>query len=220
MGLDRVRLATLLLPVVLLAGCDSRGARPERLLYGEAAQEFKAVSGSVIAIGRVLDGTTLGRRFTSCRPAAAEIANDAVVVERIGVFGESLTFAGSGRKTVYACDGGRDPAGERKLPWCGSSAGRLLGGKLLDPRLDILCRDRKGRPLAYAWVEPAAGVRWIGVDQGAYTEIYEVLAGLPVRIASTRGIEAARARVTFDVAQYDDHGKEVIEGKLEAQVAG
>jgi hypothetical protein len=121
---------------------------------------------------------------------------------------------------VYACDGGTDPAGERKLPWCGGSAGRLLRGKLLDPRLDILCRDRKGRALAYAWVEPAAGVRWIGVDQGAYTEIYEVLAGLPVRIASTRGIEIGRARATFDVTQYDNHGKEVIEGRLEAQVAG
>jgi hypothetical protein len=219
-GLDGVRLAMLLLAVVLLAGCDSGGARPKRLLYGEAAQELKAVSGSVIAIGRVLDGTTLGRRFTSCRPAGAEIGNDAVVVERIGVFGESLTFADPGRKTLYACDGGTDPAGERKPPWCGSSAGRLFGGKLLDPRLDILCRDRKGRALAYAWVEPAAGVRWIGVDQGAYTEVYEVLAGLPVRIASMRGIDAGQARATFDVAQYDNHGKEVIEGKLEAQVAG
>jgi hypothetical protein len=218
--MDGLRLATLLLAVALLAGCDRGGAHPDRLLYGEAAQEFKAVSGSVLAIGRVLDGTTLGRRFTSCRPAGAGIGNDAVVVERIGVFGESLTFADSGRKTVYACDGGTDPAGERKLPWCGGSAGRLLRGKLLDPRLDILCRDRKGRALAYAWVEPAAGVRWIGVDQGAYTEIYEVLAGLPVRIASTRGIEIGRARATFDVTQYDNHRKEVIEGRLEAQVAG
>ena len=218
--MDGLRLAMVLLTIALLAGCDSGGARPDRLLYGEAAQKLEAVSGSVIAIGRVLDGSTLGRRFTSCRPAGAGIGTDAVVVERIGVFGESLTFADSGRKTVYACDGGTDPAGERKLPWCGSSAGRLLRGKVLDPRLDILCRDRKGRALAYAWVEPAAGVRWIGVDQGAYTEIYEVLAGLPVRIASTRGIELGRARATFDVTQYDEHGKEVIEGKLEAQVAG
>jgi hypothetical protein len=219
-GLDGLRLTTLLLGVVLLAGCDSRGARPERLLYGQAAPEFKPVPGSVIAIGRVLDGTTLGRRFTSCRPKGAGIRDDALVVERTGVFGESLTFADPARKTVYACDGGTDPAAEREPPWCGGSAGLLFRGKLLDPRLDILCRDRKGRALAYAWVEPAAGVRWIGVDQGAYTEIYEVLAGLPVRIASTRGIELGRARATFDVTQYDNHGKEVIEGKLEAQVAG
>jgi hypothetical protein len=219
-GLDRLSATVLLLAVLLLAGCDSGGARPERLLYGEAAPEFEAVPGSVIAIGRVLEGTTLGRRFTSCRPTGAGIEADTVVVERIGVFGESLTFTDSARKTVYACDGGADPLGERTPPWCGSSAGRLFGGKLLDPRLDILCRDRKGRALAYAWVEPAAGVKWIGVDQGRYTEVYEVLARLPVRIASIRGVQTGRARATFDVTQYDDHGKELVKGKLEAGVAG
>jgi hypothetical protein len=219
MGLDRLS-TTMLLVALLLAGCAGGGARPQRLLYGEAAQEFKPVPGSVIAIGRVLDGTTLGRRFSSCRPAGAGIENDAVVVERIGVFGESLTFTDSGRTTVYGCDGGTDPAGERRPPWCGSPAGRLRGGRLLDPRLDILCRDRKGGPLAYAWVEPAAGVRWIAVDQGRYTEVYEVLAGLPVRIASTRGIRVAQARASFDVTQFDEHGNELIKGKLEAQVAG
>jgi hypothetical protein len=219
-GLDRLSATVLLLSVLLLAGCDSGGARPERLLYGEPAAEFQAVPGSVIAIGRVLDGTTLGRRFTSCRPTGAGIGTDTVVVERIGVFGESLTFTDSGRKTVYACDGGTDPLRERMPPWCGSSAGRLFGGKLLDPRLDILCRDRKGRALAYAWVEPASGVQWIGVDQGRYTEVYEVLAGLPVRIASIRGVKAGLARATFDVTQYDVHGKELVRGKLEAAVAG
>jgi hypothetical protein len=219
-GLDRLSLAVLLLAVVLVAGCDNGGNRPERLLYGQAAQEFRPIPGSVIALGRVLDGTTLGRRFTSCRPAEAGIGNDAVVVERIGVFGESLTFADAGHKTVYACDGGTDAAGERKPPWCGNAAGRLVGGKLLDPRLDVLCRDSKGRPLAYAWVEPAAGVRWIGVDQGTYTEVYETLAGLPVRIVSARGVQPSRARATFDVTQYDSHGKELFKGKLEAQVAG
>jgi hypothetical protein len=218
-GLDRLSPIVLLL-AVLLAGCDSGGARPERLLYGEPAPEFKAVPRSVIALGRVLSGTNLGRRFTTCLPAGAGIGTDTVVVERIGVFGESLTFADSGRKTVYACDGGTDPTGERRPPWCGSSSGRLFGGKLLDPRLDILCRDRKGRALAYAWVDPVAGVRWIGVDQGRYTEIYEVLAGLPVRIASYRGIQAERARASFDLTQYDGHGKELVRGKLEAAVAG
>ncbi len=220
MGLDRLNLAVLLLAVVLLAGCDSGGDRPERLLYGQAAQEFSPVPGSVIALGRVLDGMTLGGRFTSCRPAEAGVRNDAVVVERVGVFGESLTFADAGHRTLYGCDGGTDAAGERKPPWCGNPAGRLVGGKLLDPRLDILCRDPKGRPLAYAWVEPAAGARWVGVDQGTYTEIYEVLAGLPVRIASARGVQPSRARATFDVTQYDSHGKELVKGKLEAQVAG
>jgi hypothetical protein len=219
-GLDRLSPAVLLLTMLLLGGCDSGSERPERLLYGEPAQEFRAVPGSVIATGRVLAGTTLGRRFTSCRPMGADIGADTVVVERIGVVGESLTFSDSARTTVYACDGGTDPVGERKPPWCGSAAGRRFSGKLLDPRLDILCHDRRGRPLAYAWVEPAAGVRWIGVDQGGYTEVYEVLAGLPVRIASIRGVQPGRARATFDVAQYDGHGKELIRGQLEVTVAG
>ena len=220
MGLDRLSLSVLVLAAVLLAGCDNGGDRPERLLYGEPAQEFRPVPGSVIALGRVLDGTTLGSRFTSCRPAGAGIRNDAVVVERIGAFGESLTFADPGHKTLYGCDGGTDAAGERKPPWCGNPAGFLYHDKLLDPRLDVLCRNRKGRPLAYAWVEPAAGVRWVGVDQGSYTEIYEVLARLPVRIASARGVQPGRARATFEVTQYDSHGKELVKGKLEAQVAG
>ena len=220
MGLDRLKLAVPLLAVVLLAGCDRDGDRPERLLYGQAAQEFSQVPGSVLALGRVLEGTTLGDRFTSCRPPDLGIKNDAVVVERIGVFGESLTFADAGHKTLYGCDGGIDAAGERTPPWCGNAAGRLVGGKLLDVRLDVLCRDSKGRPLAYAWLEPAAGAQWIGVNQGTYTEIYEVLAGLPVRIASARGVQRALARATFDVTQYDSHGNELVKGKLEAQVAG
>jgi hypothetical protein len=220
-GLDRLSLTVLLLAIVLLAGCDSAGGdRPDRLLYGQAAQEFRPVPGSVTTLGRVIDGSTLGSRFTSCRPIEAGVENDALVVERIGISGESLTFADAGRKTLYGCDGGTDAAGERKPPWCGNPAGRLINGKLLDPRLDVLCRDPKGKPLAYAWVEPAAGVRWIGVDQGTYTEVYEALGGLPVRIASGRGVEPSRARASFDVTQYDSHGKELFKGKLEAQVAG
>jgi hypothetical protein len=219
-GLDRLTAIILLVAVVPLAGCGSGAGRPERLLYGQAAQEFEPVPGSVIALGRVVDGTILGRRFALCRPREPAIGNDTVVVERTGVFAESLTFADRHRKIVYACDGGTDPAGEHKPPWCGSAAGRLLRGRLLDPRLDILCRDPKRRPRAYAWVEPAAGIRWIGVDQGGYTEVYEVLAGLPVRIASIRGIQPGLARATFDVTQYDGHGKELLKGKLETAVAG
>jgi hypothetical protein len=219
-GLDRLSRLALLLVVVFAAGCDSGGRRPERLLYGQAAFHFAPVPGSVIATGRVLKGTTLGRRFTSCRPSGAGVLSDATVVERIGVFGESLTFADATRKTLYSCDGGVDPAGERRPPWCGTSAGRLVDGKLLDPRLDILCRDRKGRPLAYAWLEPVAGARWVGVAQGGYVEIYEVLAGLPVRIVSARGLQRSRARASFEITQYDSHGKQLVGGKLEAAVAG
>jgi hypothetical protein len=217
-GLDRLSVV-LVAAAALLAGCDSRDrGRPQRLLDGEAAQQFAPVAGSVVTIGRVLDATTLGRRFTSCK--ADDVRSDATVVERIGVTGESLTFVGADGKTVYSCDGGSDPAKERRPPWCGASAGRLVSGRLLDPRLDILCRDRDGNPLAYAWVEPAGDARWIGVDQGSYVELYEVLGALPVRISSTRGIDRENSRATFAVTQYDGAGNALLSGKLEARVAG
>ena len=111
---------------LVAAGCDSDD-RPERLLYGQPAVEFKPVNGSVVVIGRVLRGTTLGQRFLLCRPES--VARDALVVERIGVFGESLTFADRDKEAVHACDGGVDPAGERRPPWCSAAAGRLFEGR-------------------------------------------------------------------------------------------
>lgn len=217
MGLDRLTAATTVILALALVGCDEDG-RPSHLRYGEAAAEFKPVPGSVLTIGRVVRGTTLGRRFQRCRPPS--VPADALVVERIGVFGESLTFADRRGSTLFACDGGFDPAGERSPPWCSGSAGRLSEGHLLDPRLDLGCRDRTGRAVAYVWVEPIAGARWIGVDQGSYTELYPALAGLPVRIATGRHIDLARSRATFDVTQYDLAGRALVQGEIKAGVAG
>ena len=220
MGLDGLRRAGVLLVLLsaFVSGCHSGNGRPRELLYGEAAAEFKPVAKSVVSVGRVLTGTALGRRFALCRPAGVPV--DVRVVERIGVFSESLTFADRRNRTLYSCDGGIDPAGERHLPWCAGSAGRLVAGRLLDPRLDVACRDRDGRPLAYAWVVPAEGAHWIGVDQGRYTEVYEVLGRTPVRIATVRNIDLARSSATFMVTQYDSRGAALIKGKLEAGVAG
>ena len=221
MGLDRLRVAALLLVVVAAAACDS-GGRPRKLLYGESAAEFRPVAGSVVTRARVLRRATHGARFDACLVSADAdaVAADAVVVERVGVDGESLTFATRDGRGVYACDGGRDPAGERRLPWCGLVFGERSDGRLLDPRLDVGCRDRRGRPLGYAFVEPIPAARWIGVAQHGYVEMYEALAGLPVRIASARGIDPAGARGSFRVRQYDARGRELLRADLEARVAG
>jgi hypothetical protein len=150
----------------------------------------------------------------------ATVPADTLVVERIGVDSRSLTFANREQTRVYACDGGIDAAGERAPPWCAAVFGELVEGRLLDPRLDVVCRDRARRPLAYAFVDPVAGAHWIGIQQKGYVELYEVLAGLPVRVAGTRGVDAENARATFEVAQYDDEGHELVHGTLEAAVAG
>jgi hypothetical protein len=50
--------------------------------------------------------------------------------------------------------------------------------------------------------------------------MYEVAAELPVRIASTRRIDRQRSRATFEITQYDERGRELLKGEVEAAVAG
>jgi hypothetical protein len=218
MGLDRLMLNVLAAAVVLAAGCGHGGGRPARLLDGRPAAHFGPVPDSVVGVARVLERAAVD----DCLSAAdrATVPADTLVVERIGVDSRSLTFANRERTRVIACDGGIDAAGERAPPWCAAVFGELVDGRLLDPRLDVLCRDRARRPLAYAFVDPVAGARWIGVRQEGYVELYEVLAGLPVRVAGTRGVDAENARATLEVTQYDAEGHELVHGALEAAVAG
>ena len=89
-----------------------------------------------------------------------------------------------------------------------------------DPRLDVLCLDRKRRHVGSAFVNPVRGARWIAVDQGSYRELYPVAAGLPVRIASTRGVDYGRARATFVITQNGADGRVLARSRLLAQVAG
>lgn len=217
MGLDRLIVVAAL--GVIAAACGARHGPPARLLDGSPAARFDPVGNSVIARSRVVQ---LGDRAADCLSAAdrANVAADSSAVERVGVDSESLTFAGRDGAVVYACDGGVDPAGERKAPWCRAVVGELDHGHVLDPRLDVICRDRRRRPLAYAFVEPAPGARWIGVRQDGYVELFEVLGDLPVRIATTRGIDADNARTMFALTQYDADGGELVHGEMEASVAG
>lgn len=217
MGLDRLMRNVAAAAAVLAAGCG-HGGRPARLLDGRPAAHFRPVPDSVVGAARVLERADVD----DCLSGAdrATVPADTLVIERIGVDSRSLTFANREQTRVYACDGGIDAAGERAPPWCAAVFGELVDGRLLDPRLDVVCRDRARRPLAYAFVDPVAGAHWIGVRQEGYVELYEVLAGLPVRVAGTRGVDVEDARATLEVAQYDAEGHELVHGTLEAAVAG
>ena len=219
MGLDRLTSALLLCPLVFLAAaCSDGGGRPEHLLDGRPAAELKPVRNSVVAFTRLLEHADVHDCLTTADRGT--VAPEALVVERTGVDSHSITFADRDGSRVYACDGGVDPAGERAPPWCGAVVGQRERGRLLDPRLDVVCVDRRHLPLAYVFVEPVARAHWVGVQQDRYVELYEVVAGLPVRIASTRGIEPENARAVFEVTQYDAEGRELIREPLEAAVAG
>lgn len=221
MGLDRLIGAPLALLMFVAAACD-RDARPARLLDGRPAAHFRRVDDSILTTAHILRRPGLGRRLESClfRGDRPRVAPDALVVERVGVVGESLTFANRGQTGVYACDGGIDPAGERAPPWCGAVFGELVDGRLLDPRLDVICRTTRRMPLAYVFVDPVPGAHWVGVDQDGYVELYEVLGAVPVRVASTRHVDTANARASFTVAQYDVAGRLLTRQELEAAVAG
>jgi len=216
MGLDRLMLNAAAVTVAAVAGCGHGGDRPARLLDGRPAAEFAPVPGSVVATARVLQLSALADCLSISERAT--VPADTPVVERVGVSGRSLTFAS--RTRVFACDGGIDPAGERPAPWCGAVFGELEDGRPADPRLDVLCVDRAYEPLAYAFVDPVPGARWIGVRQDGYVELYEVLGGLPVRIATTCGIDLENDHAAFSVTQYDAEGRELLRGELEAAVAG
>jgi hypothetical protein len=136
------------------------------------------------------------------------------------VDGRSITFANRDGTRVYACDGGSDPAGERAPPWCGAVVGQRRRRRLFDPRLDVDCVDARHHALAYVFVDPVARARWIGVQQEGYVELHEVVAGLPVRVETSRGIDLDEARAVFELAQYDAEGHELVSETLEAAVAG
>jgi hypothetical protein len=204
---------------VLATGCGGGGRRPTRLLDGRPAVRFDPVAASVITSARL---QKLGDRADECLSATdrANVAPDTPAVERIGVDGESLTFASRDDSLVYACDGGVDPAGESASRWCHTVVGEADHGQVLDARLDVICRNRERRPLAYAFVEPVAGAHWIGVHEKGYVELYEVLADLPVRVSTTLGIDYDDARATFEITQYTAEGRELVSGRMEAAVAG
>ena len=176
-----------------------------------------------LVLGRVsvLRRHQLGPAARRCvRDRRAAVGAAGKVVVRTGVVGTSVTFADPTRRFVRGCDGssGTD---ERRGRWCGRAVGERFGRRLLDPRLNIGgCATRRGEPVAFAWVDTAPGARWISVEQPSYTEAYRAVAGLPVRIASTDGIDAEQSAATFEVAHYDSSGKLLRRHELRAVVAG
>lgn len=212
MGLDRL---TLLLLVVAVSSCG--GHERARVLFdgtrpGTTPLQFS--DGAVASRVEVLSSTDLPDPLRSSCPGLRERVR---VVRRTGVAGGSLTFRDSNEPGVLGCDGA---PGEYELaPWCGVSAGRLYGGRLRDPRLD-LCQSREGQLTGFVWVVPLAAARWIGLDHGSFMEIYEVAGDLPVRISGSEDVQLEGSRASFEVTQYDGNGRELEETRLEAAVAG
>jgi hypothetical protein len=142
------------------------------------------------------------------------------VVVRVGVNGRSITVGAASSRTLYACDGGAERE-VREEPWCGGAFARLERGRLLDPRLDLTgCTSPSGRPLAFVWLEPGQDVRYVAVRQPGYLEVYAMKGRLPMRIATTTGIDIEGSRASFELSEHDAEGRLLRAYDLDVRVAG
>jgi hypothetical protein len=221
-----LRLAAAL--AVLSSGCGGGDARSlDVLVDGSPARaisvELEDVDDPIVvgAVRRQPVRTILPRsRIASCLRQAWSDEPVGIAVLRIGVDGESVTFAGPSRRVLHACD---DSPGRREgnRAWCGLAFGRLYGGVLRDPRLDLGgCQTRDGKPVAFAWVEPGPETRYVVLARDGLSEVYETAAGLPVRVSTTSGVDVERSSAVLPLSEHAADGRLLRARRLEARVAG
>lgn len=211
---------------LLLAGCGkARTPHPHLVDGSDAGRPPPAIRTSIGAAVRTRVRFVSLRqppaRWRGClRSFAPELgrASRTIAVERTGVLGQSLSVFAPEQSFALACDRTGAP-GEDERTWCGSAFGELEGISLRDPRLDILCRAGDGSDVAFAWINPRAGARWLLVQSGRRREVYDVVAGRPVRVTTT-DVRIVSSSASFDVTQYDRRGKELGRTVLETSVAG
>lgn len=203
-GLTGLRTLTVAVAVLLLAaGCRDHAKPSRRVFVGQ------------VRVGEV--GRVRGPQLQGClrRFPELHVTGRTRVVEREGLLGASLTISDPGSPWLYGCD---FTPGHRRL--CGGAVGEWRARRLNDPRLDILCADRTGRPLGAAWVVPLPHARSIAVRERGGTEVYPVAGSLPVRIWTGDGVRYERSSAVFDVTQRDPDGRALTRGRLHAAVAG
>jgi hypothetical protein len=153
----------------------------------------------------------------SCGTIPASATGALPAAFRITRLGASLSLLAPSGRLAYGCDALRAPP---RLRWCGAITGKLVRGRLLDPRLD-LCGGGTRPLVAFAWVEPLPAARWLVVRDGGDSDVYEIGGGgIPVRVAVAHDIDVGHASARFFVSQYDAAGRRLAESRLEAAVAG
>src|SRR5262249_46219522 len=136
-----------------------------------------------------------------CLATTHEHVPHAPLVRRVGVEGASVTDPTASGRAVVACGGTKLSSGGDRAGG-GVALGRMRSGRLLDPRLDVAsCSTQSGEPVAFAWVEPAPRTSYVTVGREGFVEVYAVIAGLPVRVATTSGIDVDTSSASFDVSE-------------------
>jgi hypothetical protein len=140
-----------------------------------------------------------------------------VVIERVGVRGESISFRDASGRLLFACDNSPGPR-ENNHPWCGEAVGELQNRHLTDSQLGVGCKAGDREPIGFAWIEPGAGARYVAVEQPGYTEVYEVALGLPVRVSTSSDADGETATIRY--TEHDGRGALLRRAELETSVAG
>jgi hypothetical protein len=135
------------------------------------------------------------------------------------VYSESVTFRQEFRRGVFGCDNSPG-AREEDRRWCSGAYGTLYSGHLRDPRLGLGCSTIDGERMAFVWVEPSSETQYVSVVQPGFTEVYEVAGELPVRIATTSGLNADPLVATFHLFEHDATGHLLRRYELNAVPAG
>lgn len=196
------------MPEILADGSEPSRLQVELESVGEPAILTRVVIGTA---GRVRRGT-LASSCIATRPEP--IAEDAPVVTRTGVDGESVTIVADNGEALVACERTRG-SGEA---WCGSAHGMLRDGALRDPRLDLGC-STDDNELGLLWIAPLPNTVFVAVEQPGYVEAYPAASRLPVRVATADvEIEGSRAAATY--TEHDVRGRLLARRRVEASVAG
>jgi len=140
-------------------------------------------------------------------------------VVRVGVSSESVTFREESGRSVFGCDNSPGPREENRR-WCGGAYSMLFDGRLRDSVLDLICDTGDGEPMGFVWIELGRNARYVVVEQPGYAEVYEVAGGLPVRVATTTGVEIEGSRASLDLREHAADGRLLRKYRLEAAVAG
>lgn len=229
--MGRVRTRGPLVVLVSLAAlvqvaCLGGGGPPSRLVDGSAARiPMVTIAGvSSRQVGTKAAALDLRDAATGpiarCLAATREHVPHAPIVQRVGLDGASVTYRTSSGRGLVACDGAA-PNAAHGLRWCGVALARVLDERPLDPRLDLAsCSTPSGDPVAFAWVEPGPRTRYVAVSRQGFVEVYPVVAGIPVRVATRSGIDVDTSSASFDVSEHDAGGRRLRSYTLRTRVAG
>jgi hypothetical protein len=58
------------------------------------------------------------------------------------------------------------------------------------------------------------------VEEPRYAEVYRIVEGVPVRVATTSSVEIDESRATIQLSEHDRGGRRLRRYRLEAAVAG